>query len=587
MLLLMFVLSTHAFAEIEMLYCLDRTPVHEEKDSDSDILQYMEPGEGCFLDKLSSSQKWAKITCEDHTYGGQLTGWVKMKHMSFTMPSSVCNHQWTDWTIIEQPTCTSKGMRTRSCPICGVGESQDIDMLPHSYGDWITVTSPTCSHEGERMVRCQVCGHEEHQTIDRLPHTFGEWVTTKGPTCTSNGERVRRCQICGYEERYTLDRLPHNYGDWTILKEATCTEEGLESHTCLDCGYEETVPIEKLPHDFKWEIIEEATDHSAGIRTNVCQVCGYKEEQVSYDPEGTLRRGDRSEEVREMQQLLADQNYLNADGADGIFGGGTEAALMKFQDDQNLTPDGVAWPQTIRRLHHDFGEWETVREMTRSTAGERVRKCKECSYEQHQILEPEPVLERGRRGENVRAAQQMLTSMGYDAGAYDGIYGQMLDNAYVNYAKAEKMEFEPGKINAEEIDAMVNSWVAAQPAEDWMGVCKFDTPVELILTVNAADDDDKNSNIRTFNWTLTNIGDEDCNFAAVLLNFDEDPQFRENNYCMVLDGVVMQARCGNSASGSFRVNKEWGEGSMKFAALGVSESNGRIWLSNINEFAAE
>ena len=142
--------------------------------------------------------------------------------------------------------------------------------------------------------------------------------------------------------------------EWVVDFPATCTEEGLESHTCLDCSYEETVPIEKLPHDFKWEIIEEATDHSAGIRTNVCQVCGYKEEQVSYDPEGTLRRGDRSEEVREMQQLLADQNYLNADGADGIFGGGTEAALMKFQDDQNLTPDGVAWPQTIRRLHHDF-----------------------------------------------------------------------------------------------------------------------------------------------------------------------------------------------------------------------------------------
>ena len=63
---------------------------------------------------------------------------------------------------------------------------------------------------------------------------------------------------------------------------------------------------------------------------------------MSYDPEGTLRRGDRGEEVREVQQLLADMDYLSAGGADGIFGAGTEKAITEFQNDQGLTPDGVA-----------------------------------------------------------------------------------------------------------------------------------------------------------------------------------------------------------------------------------------------------
>ena len=51
-----------------------------------------------------------------------------------------------------------------------------------------------------------------------------------------------------------------------------------------------------------------------------------------------------------MQQLLIEQGYLNAGGADGIFGGGSEKALMQYQKDRDLNPDGIGWPQTLKDL---------------------------------------------------------------------------------------------------------------------------------------------------------------------------------------------------------------------------------------------
>lgn len=58
---------------------------------------------------------------------------------------------------------------------------------------------------------------------------------------------------------------------------------------------------------------------------------------------GTLRRGSKGEEVKQMQAKLG----LSADGD---FGPGTEAALKKWQAANGLTADGVAGPKTLAKL---------------------------------------------------------------------------------------------------------------------------------------------------------------------------------------------------------------------------------------------
>ena len=555
----------------------NNTKVYRERNRESEVIQYLNAGEKVLIDHFSTNEQWAGILVEDPQGDGQMMGWIYTKNLDQYMPSSKCSHEWTAWFTVVEPTCTEKGIRARSCPICSAYVQDEIDKLPHSFGNWKVTKEATCTSEGRRERRCSVCGFSEEQTIEKLAHEYGSWKVTKEATCTSEGSRVRKCSVCGHEDTQTLEKLPHSYGEWTVTKEPTCTAEGQRVHTCKVCGYKGEEAIAKLPHNFRWEIITEATDHSSGVRNNVCQDCGYTEEKVSFDPEGTLRRGDRSEAVRDMQQLLADQNYLNADGADGIFGSGTERAVMEFQNSQGLTADGVAWPQTLQKLKHDFGPWNVTKTLTRTQAGERTRTCKECNYEQHEVIELVPSMEKGSRGEDVRAAQQMLSALGYDTGSYDGIYGKKFDAAYEEFAKENNVDFEAGKVDPSGIDILVNSWIASVPEAEWMGEGGLDAPVKLALTVTPSEDDDEN--LVTYNWSLTNMGDEECIFTALLLHFGEE-DFTKDNFVMVLDGTGMKANCGNSVSGSFVVNREWGDGNISFAALGVDEDTGAKWLSN-------
>jgi len=524
----------------------DRLEAYKEPDSDSKVVKKLKGGTEVMLsgDVLFGS-KYTSILLEDTKHGGQMEAWVLTKYLVDDMPQKYCKHKWGKWRVTDDPTCTHSGERERTCKICGKVQTEKLKRLEHEFGKWKVVKEATCVREGERERTCKLCGYEQRETY-LADHTFGHWKVTEEPTCTETGERERKCKVCGYVEEETL---------------------------------------EKLPHEYEWKVIEEATDHSAGTRARICRVCGHNGGEESFDPDGTLRRGARGDDVRAMQQLLVDQGYLNAGGADGIFGGGCEKAVMQFQKDQGLEPDGVAWPQTLKRLQHDFGPWETVKEMTRSEAGERVRTCRDCGYEQRETVEPQPWLERGRRGEDVRALQQIMKQLGYDAGGFDGIYGRKLDAAYAAFAENRELLAEEGVIRPADVDAAVNAWLDDLPDGEWKGEDQSDA-VNLALTVTPVDGAD-DSGMVSYNWSLTNLGSGRCTFTALLLTFGETPDFRSEDLVMALDGFELKANAANSASGSFTADMEWGEGSLNFAALAVDDRTGGKWLSNAVTYGNE
>lgn len=63
----------------------------------------------------------------------------------------------------------------------------------------------------------------------------------------------------------------------------------------------------------------------------------------------TLRRGDRGNDVAQMQERLDQAGYA-VGVADGIFGAITDRAVRAFQDAQGLPVDGAVGPQTWRTL---------------------------------------------------------------------------------------------------------------------------------------------------------------------------------------------------------------------------------------------
>ena len=570
-------LAAGAMAEGWTEYCIkDGARVYADWDTDSRVIAKLDKGDKVtVLDVVDMRGKWKEVSVK--VKGKQKTGFMLSKYLDSNPP---CKHKWGAWHVIEEPSCIETGYRERQCVKCGALDDEVMPKTAHTYGRWRITREPTCTREGQKTRTCQVCGHKQTQTIEKEPHEFGKWKVTKEPTCTEKGSRYRKCTVCGYKEEQVMDKLPHSYGKWVVEKEATCTAKGLRVRTCTVCGYEEEQSIDKLPHEFKWQVIEKATDHSSGTRQKVCQVCGYAEPAVSYDPRGTQRRGDRGDEVRAVQQLLADQGYLSSGGVDGIFGGGMERAVMQFQKDQNLNPDGVAWPQTIKRLNHDFGPWTTVKPLTRASDGERVRTCKDCGYEQRETIAAN-VIERRARGEDVRAIQKMLGNMGYNPGSYDGIYGAKLDTAYADFAVDHDVDFEPGKLWPANIDALTNDWMADQGEDSWKGEGDVSAPVDLVLTVTPADDAEADADTRTYNWRLSNLGSRSCTFNVLLLSYGDAPDFRRDTLTMVIDNIEIKANKANTASGSFTVASGWGEGKLNFCALAVVEKTGEKWNSNV------
>ena len=573
-------LVTSALADPWIMYTnKSSVKVYEDTDTHSHVLKKLKGGKKQLIE--DSYGDWYAILVD--AGDGQTLGWIQGKYLSDTMPQSLCSHEWGSWTVENEATCTKEGYKYRFCNICGLRDEKITKKLDHTYGKWTVTKEATCTKEGQRERTCSVCGYVQKQKIEKEAHTYGKWTVTKEATCTATGERYRKCKECGYKQTETIEKEPHTFGKWTILREATCTREGRRIHTCKVCGSEVEQAIEKLPHELQWKIIVEATDHSAGTRAKVCKNCSYQEAAQDFDPEGTLRRSDRGDAVREMQQLLVDQGYLNAGGADGMFGGGTEKALIRFQQDQGLNPDGIGWPQTQKRLKHDFGPWQVVVPLTRDTAGERVRICNDCGFEQRETIEAGASYERRARGEDIRTLQQMLNQLGYNAGSADGIYGGKLDSAFGGFAADHGIVPVEGKVRPGDVDAIVNAWVEKLPANEWKRQGGSSDPVRLRLNV-VPSGEAENGEAATYDWTLTNLGSEPCTVNAVLLAFGDAPDFKSDVLVMNLSGESLKANRGNNLTGTFSADPAWGQGKMNFTALATADRTGGKWLSNVATF---
>ena len=134
----------------------------------------------------------------------------------------------------------------------------------------------------------------------------------------------------------------------------------------------------------------------------------------------TLEYGDEGAEVRTLQQKLKDLGYLSG-SVDGKFGIATEAAVIAFQKNNNLTPDGKAGTATQNKLYSG-----TARKSTGTTvkigdsdngnnSGRDTSDISSTGY---------ITLERGSSGDQVKTLQKRLKDLGFYSGSADGNYGE-------------------------------------------------------------------------------------------------------------------------------------------------------------------
>ncbi len=122
-----------------------------------------------------------------------------------------------------------------------------------------------------------------------------------------------------------------------------------------------------------------------------------------------IRRGDRGEQVRDIQRRLSAAGLrVEPEELEGTFGASTEGAVRTFQARRGLPADGIVgtdtWGQLVEAGYR---------------IGDRTLYLRSPAF----------------RGDDVRELQQMLNALGFDAGKEDGILGAMTSRAVMEFQR--------------------------------------------------------------------------------------------------------------------------------------------------------
>lgn len=155
-------------------------------------------------------------------------------------------------------------------------------------------------------------------------------------------------------------------------------------------------------------------------------------------PRSTLRKGDRGEDVKALQERLIAVGYsCGKCKADGIFGSDTMIAVVEFQEDYGLNVTGVADPETINLLN-----------------GTTVQQATDGEDHKDAWLQE---LRLGSRGDAVKLLQAALTLRGYPCGGVDGVFGKNTEAALDGFKNDRHMDAD-GKVDLEVWAALLEVW---------------------------------------------------------------------------------------------------------------------------------
>ena len=137
------------------------------------------------------------------------------------------------------------------------------------------------------------------------------------------------------------------------------------------------------------------------------------------------------------EDIKAVQNKLNSLGfncgtADGYYGNATKNAVISFQSAKGIDTDGVVGPTT----------WKLLFNSSASNNGGYSRILKVTS----------PLM----YGDDVRAVQNKLNSLGYNCGTADGYYGNATKSAVISFQSAKGLTAD-GEVGPATWSALFNS----------------------------------------------------------------------------------------------------------------------------------
>ena len=219
------------------------------------------------------------IYCRENSVAGE---WAVNNGFSVEFTDN-CLHEYSQWTIISDASCTSDGQRSRICIKCNDIQTEVIPASGHSWSGFVTISELTCTQDGIERRTCTICGETEDKVTPASGHQWSEWTTIKEASCTEEGERTHKCSVCGLEESEKIEKNEHEWDinentdadGWITNTAPTCTEPGSKERVCTICGTVEKSEIEPTGHYAEvWILLKEPTALSAGLKQGKCVYCG-------------------------------------------------------------------------------------------------------------------------------------------------------------------------------------------------------------------------------------------------------------------------------------------------------------------------
>ncbi len=131
-----------------------------------------------------------------------------------------CIHEFSEWQIIIDATCSKVGERSRKCSLCDFSETEEIEKLSHTE-EVIPAVAPTCYSEGSTEgKKCHLCGETlvAPQSVAKTKHNYLNGVCAK-KNCEAKDPNYGSIGLA-----YTLNADGESY---SVTGIGTCTDKDI------------------------------------------------------------------------------------------------------------------------------------------------------------------------------------------------------------------------------------------------------------------------------------------------------------------------------------------------------------------------
>ena len=273
-----------------------------------------------------------EIPAKGHTWTAASCTAPKTCSVCSATDGNPLGHDWSDWTVTTEATCTAKGEKTRSCQREGCDATDTVDIPANGHTEVTdAAVEPTCTVPGKTEGKhCSVC-NEVLVAQTEVPAKGHTWTAA---SCTE----PRTCSVCGATDG---EALGHDWSAWTVTTEATCTEKGEKTRSCQREGCD-AVETEEIAAKGHTEVIDAAVEPTCTepgkTEGKHCSVCN---------------------------EILVAQTEIPAKGHTWTAASCTEPRTCSVCSATDGNP-----------LGHDWSDWTVTNEATCTEKGEKTRSCK-------------------------------------------------------------------------------------------------------------------------------------------------------------------------------------------------------------------